>query len=189
MKKGKSEVEQLMDTMDSVVLEAVIGVASSSVAPVAENENENDNKNENDDNNENGSESEFLEMTMAAGTADVDLSTSPPPPGSQILPIDVEILSGSISSNPTPVEESSSISSLSSSPQSPLNESTIDDPSLNNSNKETKMLSRQQQIYPTYVKLSNLPSQLWEFGSVPPYYPSLILALLAFSPEPHNRLH
>ena len=49
MKKGKSEVEQLMDTMDSVVLEAVIGVALSSVAPIAENEN--DNENENDDNN------------------------------------------------------------------------------------------------------------------------------------------
>jgi len=57
VKKGKSEVEQLMDTMDSIVLEAVIGVALSSVAPVAENEN--DNLNENDDNNENGSESEF----------------------------------------------------------------------------------------------------------------------------------
>ena len=52
MKKGKSEVEQLINTMDSVVLEAVIGVALSSVAPIAENEN--DNENENDD--KNGSE-------------------------------------------------------------------------------------------------------------------------------------
>ena len=37
-------MEQLMDTMDSVVLEAVIGVALSLVAPIAENENDNKNK-------------------------------------------------------------------------------------------------------------------------------------------------